>query len=286
MSLRSDKRLAARPATVSALLLLCAALHWGGCAHLWRPPPPPLPRQQVIEAVRTWADSIRTVRDSGISLAITETVDGKAHKLPTFGGHIGFDSRRPALYLLADKFGQPVFWLRASGTRFWLALPRSQQVATGGPSAYAKLPHLIRPDEVRSWFAGPEWLGLTRPSTDMSLERKCYRFDVFLGGTLHRRVSVDRRRLVITAIESYDVLQRQLTAVRFEKYAAAGGTQFPRRLTVERPPSGVRVELRLSRPQINPDINPRAFLPGEHPGWEHVDLDREPLSRLQPFGEQ
>ncbi len=268
--------------SVLAPLLAAAALL--GC-RAPGPLPAPLPREQVAAAARAWANGVRTVRDGDVSLEITQTVDGRRRELPAFGGQIGFDRTIPALYLLAEKLGQTAFWLRASGERFWLAFPRTCEVATGGPAAYEKLPHLIRPEEVRIWFAGPERLGLTWPTTEMSVGPESYRFDVFLAGALHRSVLVDRRKLVVAAIQSYDVLGRCVTEVRLEDYAPLGGVEFPRVIAVERPAQGVTVRLELGDPELNPDINPAAFLPGRRPGWSQVDLDRQPLSALRALQE-
>jgi len=261
-------------ASVVATVALCGCRAPG-------PLPAPLPQDRVTAATRAWANSIRTVRDRDVSLQITQTVEGRRRELPGFGGQMGFDRTIPALYLLAEKLGQTAFWLRARGDRFWLAFPRTSEVATGGPAAYAKLPHLIRPQEVRTWFAGPERVGLTWPATEMSVGPECYRFDVFLAGALLRSVFVDRRKLVIEAIQSFDALGRRVTEVHLEDYAPLDGIQFPRAIAVERPLEGMTVRLELGGPELNPDINPAAFLPGRRPGWTHVDLDRRPLSALR-----
>ncbi|MHC5034244.1 MAG: hypothetical protein ACYTFZ_04345 [Planctomycetota bacterium] len=268
---------------VAVACSVCAALA-SGCSLLRpSPPPPPLPRERVVEAVRSEAESFSSVKDADISLIITETLEGKTHKLPRLGGSLGFDRRRPALYLVAEKLGQTAFWLRATETGFWLALPRTQEVVTGGPAAYAKLPHLIQPHEVRAFFAGPEWLGLSWPSTTMTVQDDVYRFDVSVLGVPYRQVSVDRRMVAVTRIRRYDATGRVVTDISLDDYAEADSTLFPRRLTIDREQLGVTVELRLSDPVINPDINPEAFEPGERPGWTHIDLDFRPLSEVRAF---
>lgn len=266
------------------LLALGVVLPATGCCLFGpSPPPPPLSSDQVVAALRADSERFRTVTDNNITLLITETADGRTHRLPRFGGNLGFDREKPALYLLAEKLGQTAFWLRARGMHFWLALPRTQEVVTGGPVAYAKLPEFLRPDEVRGFFSGPDWLGLTWPSTRMAVEQDDYRFDVYVVGTLRRQVFVDRRKVVVTAMRSYDALGRTVTEVRLSKHRPADGLLFPRRLTIERPPLGVTLELRLGNPKINPDIRPEAFEPAERPGWTHVNLDVRPRSAVRAF---
>lgn len=272
------------PVRLAALLTWCSALGWFGCGLL--PPsarPTALSRQQIVQVLRERADRVRTVSDTGISLSITTTVEDKSHRWPTFRGHIAFDAERPGLWLRAEKLGRQIFSLKALGSRFWLVLPDTGEVVTGGPAAYAKLPHLIRPDEVRSFFAGPEWLGVNWPTTRMLVEKRCYRFDAYLLGALYRRVLVDRKKLVVTTIEQYDVLGRVVTRVQMADHAPADGTLFPRLLIVERPLSGVKVKLRLRDPKFNKALSLQVFQPAELPGWTQIDLDREPLSAVEAF---
>ncbi len=285
MAFHSDEQSASPPAGVFALALLCAVLQVSGCAQLRSPAPPAAPPEQVVEAVRAWTGSIRTVTDTDISLVIETRAGGETEKTPTLGGHIAFDTALPGLWLRTEKVGREIFSLKALGGQFWLALPDTCEVVTGSAVAYGKLPELIRPDEVRSWFAGPDSLGLTWPSTTMSVEGSCYRFDVHVLGAPYRRVLVDRRKLVIAAIESYDVLGRRVTNVRLDKYATVQGRPFPRRLTVERPLSGVTVRLRLGDPILNKDLPLEAFLPPERPDWRVINLDRQPLSAVEAFRE-
>ncbi len=269
------------PRALACALVLAAS---GGCALLRRPPPPaPLPPEQVIAALRQQAARLHTVTDTDISLRISTTADGETETLPSLGGFIAFDADLPALWLDTEKVTRRIFSLKAVGERFWLAIFETREVVTGGPAAYARLPHLIRPQEVRGFFAGPDRLGLTWPGTRMALQAEHYRFDVHVAGLLRRQVWVGRRKLAVTAIRRYDALGRTVTEVRMEGQRPTDGSTFPRRLTVERPLVGVRVELRLGAPQLNKDLPRRAFLPPERPGWRHVDLDVRDLSAVEAF---
>jgi hypothetical protein len=255
-----------------------------GCALFRRaPPPPPIPRQQVIEQVRAHTTAFHTVKDGDISLHITTTEDGKPKRLPSLGGVIAFNADLPGLRIEAEKMTKSIFSLKALGDRFWLALYETQEMVVGGPVAYSKLPSLIRPDEVRGFFSDPEWLGLTWQETTMTVEEGNYRFDVRVLGMLRRQVSVDRRQLVVTTVCRYDALGRMVTRLDLGDYEETGGTLFPHALTVDRPLDGVKVELELGDPKLNVDLPVQAFRPTERPGWKVIDLDREPLSDVKGF---
>jgi len=271
-----------RATFVAALLAL---MHVCGCALLRSPPPPPLPAREVVQAIRARTEQIQTVKDSDASVRIFQTVKGKLRRLPSLGGLVGFDRRWPALYIVAEKFGQTAFWLRATAEGFWLRVPRYREVLTGGPAAYRRLPQMVRPEEVRSFFGTPEALGLDWPGTEFRVLADTYVFDVRLFGFIYRQVVVDRRELTVRAIRQYDSLGRLTTQVLMSAYRRADGVLLPRRITVSRPLVGVRVELRLGEPKLNAAIKPEAFLPGPvPPDWKHVDLDREPLSESKLFG--
>ncbi len=268
-------------ARVCAGLLLCTVLAAVGCPSL-PPPSPPLPREIVIALVRAQETTFHSVKDGDISLAITETVDGKAKRLPTLGGSIAFNSELPGLWLIGTKVTKTIFSLKALGPRFWLALYRTEELVTGGPAAYEKLPTLLRPDEVRSFFADPEWLGLTGPDTTMTTGEDNYQFDVYSGGVLRRQVLVERQLVVVRSIRRYDPLGRLETQIDMADYDLTDGVLFPRVLTVDRPLLGVKVELSLSDPKLNVELPANVFLPPELPeGWKQIDLDREPLSAVK-----
>jgi len=267
------------------LLLLCAAAFpLAGCSLLRpAPPPPPLPRQQVVDAVRTQSEGFHTVFDGDISLAITTCADGECRKLPTLGGLLAFDARVPALWLYAEKMTRSVFSLKAVGARFWLVNYRDGKLFTGTEVAYARVPELIRPEEVRSYFAGPEALGLSWPSTDMTVEPDDYRFDVRVLGVLRRQVRVDRRRLVLAGIRRYDALGRVETELRLDRYKPAGDGLFPRRFRLDRPLCGVLIELRLGDPEPNKPRPEATFEPPAASDWQLIDLDRQDLSDVEFF---
>jgi len=265
-------------------IVLFALVGWTGCVPP-RPPPPPLSRDVVIELVRAQSGTFRSVKDGDIALNITTTEDGKVRSLPSLGGGIGFNAELPGLYLVATKVTKTIFTLRARGQQFWLALPRTNELVIGGPPAYAKLPWLIRPDEVQGFFADPEWLGLTWAGTTMTVEEDNYRFDIFTAGILRRQVLVGRRLVVLRSVRRYDALQRLETEIDLADYELSDGALFPRRLTVDRPLNGVKVELELSDPKLNVDFPAKTFLPPDLPGWKVIDLDHEPISAVKGFEE-
>jgi hypothetical protein len=238
----------------------------------------------VVEAIRARAARFHTVTDTDISLAVTiTTAEGERERLPTLGGFIAFNVDLPALWLDTEKVTRRVFSLKALGARFWLAVFETREVLVGGPLAYAKLPHVVRPEEVRAFFAGPEALGLTWPDTTFAVEEDLYRFDVHVLGVPYRRVLVDRRTVAVAAIRRYDALGRTVTEVALSDYAPADGTVVPRRLRVERPLAGVTIELELDDPALNKELPAEAFVPPERPGWRVIDLDRRPLTDARAF---
>ncbi|MFO7959219.1 MAG: hypothetical protein R6X33_19200 [Candidatus Brocadiia bacterium] len=270
----------ARLALAAALLALTAGT---GCGLFRKPLPPPLPRREVIQQVRANTGDFRTLVDTDIALFMTVTEDGKRHRGPTFGGHIAFDRALPGLWLSAEKIGRQIFSLKARGMRFWLVLPETREVVTGSARAYAKLPHMIRPDEVQRLFEGPDGLGLTWEGSTMAVEGNYYRFDVRVMGMPYTRVLVDRRRLVISGIQRLDSVGRVIADIRLADYSPTDSALFPHRLQVERPLAGTGVNLRLGSPNLNKPIPPEAFEPTEHTGWRHINLDYQPLSAVEAF---
>ena len=268
----------------AGIILMLAA---GGCRILTggplKPPRPQLSAPEVISAVRDDTQQFRTLVDTDISISIAAQVDDGWKKMPTFGGLIAFDSVRPGLWLRAEKLGQKIFTLRAGGDYFWLELPDSREIVTGGSVAYDRLPHLVQPNEAMLWFAAPEWLGLTWENTTMDLQPETYRFDVRISGQLIRSVYVDRRTLHISRIEVHDLLRRVRTRVSMERYRDVKGVEFPFRMTILRPLVGYRIRLTLDEPTFNKNIPARAFEPKDRPGWEHINLDYEPLSKVDAF---
>jgi hypothetical protein len=178
-----------------------------------------------------------------------------------------------------------VFTLKALRSEFSMAVPETREVLVGGPAAYAKMPYLLRPEEVRNLFAGPETLGLAWPGTRMEVEEDDYRFDVLIGNTLRRRVRVDRRELVLSEVITYDSLGRRLTIVRLGDYKPVEGRLFPHRLQVDRPRVGVSVTLRLTAPQLNVELPEKTFRPTRKRGWEVINLDYEDISAARFFRE-
>ncbi len=268
-----------RSAALAALLMLLCA----GCAGLRGVPAEPLPPEEALARLRDRAERFSTLVDPDISLVIrTRTEDG-TDRSPTLGGHIAFDRRLPALWLNAEKVGRQIFSLRAIGMQFALVLPETGELVTGGPGAYARLPHLVRPEEVRTMFAGPETLGLTWPSSSVVTTPQGYLFTVRVLGLPYRRVLVDRLNGVVRRIDRCDVRGDLLTRVELDRYAPVDDSFFPRRLVVERPAAGVGVELRLGAPELNKEIPIQAFIQPERPDLRHVDLDRQPLSEVEAF---
>jgi hypothetical protein len=254
-----------------------------GCSLLRPAVRPPLDREEIVSVLHERAEQFQTLVDADIALVMTVSREGGEHRGPTLGGHIAFDAGIPALWMRAEKIGREIFSLKAVGAWFWLALPETREVVTGGPPAYGKLPHLIRPGEVRRMLEGPDGLGLTWSSTTMTVEQGDYRFDVRALDRPYVEVLVDRREVAVTTIRRYDVLGRTVTEVRLNDYSPVGGILFPHRFVVDRPLHGTTVELRLGDPTLNKPIPAQAFQPAQRPGWRQVDLDRQPLSAVEAF---
>jgi len=270
-------------ACLRVLLLACGLAQLTGCALLGRPAPdPPLECRDVVQALRQKEGLVRTVTDAGVRLRVTAREDGEPRRYPSLGAVLAFDSQKPGLWLRGEKLGHEVFSLRALGERFWVAVHPSRLVMTGGPVAYAKLPrYFLRPAEVQGFLAGPDWLGLSWTTAQMTVGADSYRFDVHLMDTLYRTVLVDRRDLVITRISAYDVLGRETTRVELSDHGPADGTLFPRRLTVTRPQEGITLSLRLRRPKFNKELPLSIFQPIRLDGYEQVDLDSPSVGRIE-----
>jgi len=276
-----------RPRTLKLMIALAALLPVcaGGCCLLGgRPPvPPALSAEEVIAALQERARGFRTITDASASLRVQVEAGGEVYKQPSLGIVLAFDSLLPGLWLRAEKLGQKVFNLRAGADYFWLEIPDTKEVVTGGMEAYRQMPQLVHPYEVMLWFGSPEWMGLTWDGTRMTVQPEHYRFDVALGGLALRSVYVDRRSVAVSRIVSYDALGRTRTEVEMGKYQERDGTEFPHLLIVRRPRQGHRIEIRLGKPKLNRPINPAAFRIPRRPGWRHVDLNREPITNVKAF---
>lgn len=245
--------------------------------------PPPLSQAEVLHALETHSGSFRSLVDTDMSLVVTVSADGGRERTPTLTGHIAFDRELPGLWISAEKVGRQIFSLKARGDSFWLALPETREVATGSSQAYGKIPYLVRPGEAQRLLTGIEGLGLRWPGTTMHVEDRHYRFDVEVLGGPYAQVLVDRRKLVVSAIRRYDALGRIVTEVRLDDYRQVGRKLFAHRFSVTRPLSGTEVALRLGGPKLNKPIPTEAFQPAERPGWDIIDLDRQPLSAVRAF---
>ncbi len=273
-------------AAMRVLVLLFLAALLPGCGMLGiarKPVPPPIPSSRVINQIRQDTHRFHTVVDTDISLYMSAQRDGAWDDMPSLGGILAFDSRRPGIWLRTEKLGQKIFSLRAGTDYFWLEIPDTREVVTGSQAAYNRLPQLIHPSEAMLWFAAPEWLGMTWENTKMVLEDEHYRYDVFISGQLIRQVYVDRRDLHLSRIKMYNFFGQVNTEVVFDDYVRVGEVNFPFQLIVLRPMVGYRIELRLDDPTFNKHIPERAFQPRDRPGWDHINLDYEPVYRIQAF---
>ena len=256
-----------------------------GCQTLRTPPlPPPLLRDEVQSTLRERAERIRTLLGSDIRFEMETTADGKRWKSPRFRGKLAFDSELPALWLLAEKVGRTAFSLRALADGFQMELPETKEVVTGSRVAYDKLPHVVRPEEIKAFFGTPGWMGLTWPSTTMSLEDRTYRFDVRVYGVLLRTVHVSRADTAISAILDYDHSGRLVTEIHMEDHEEVSGSLIPMFFSLERPLSGSKVRLWLKKVRLDKEFPRETFRPREKASWRHVNLDYQSLSDVQAFG--
>jgi len=266
------------------VLVFLALLGCSGCALLGGGVPEPLARGQIAATLQERSDRCRSFQ-AGLSLYMTQVIDGDEESLPSLGGMIAFDAARPGLYLRATKFTQEVFTLKALGARFVLKFPSTNEFVVGGPPAWRKLPQLVRPAEVRSIFAGPDMLGIAWPDTTMKLSATHYIFESRVLGTLYRRVLVDRRRVVVVAIERYDTLGRLELEVRLRRYRDIDGTPAPHQLVVRRPQLGFTVDMRLSDMKIKP-LQEAVFKMNRPYGWRLINLDYQPVTDIRALGAQ
>jgi hypothetical protein len=271
----------------ACLLLVCLLLACSGC----RAPLPPMPPEQILDALRQRSDAFSTIVDPDISLKIATTVEGKTERSPSLGGFLAFaralpDLWLPGLWLHTEKVGHAIFDLKAIGMEFSLLLPQSGEIVTGGPIAYAKLPYLIRPDEVQTMLGGPETLGLSWKTTSMTTDKQGDLFHINVFGALFRTVLVDPGTADILRITDYNVLGEVVTDIRLSDYEDLDTTRFPYRLQVERPLDGVSVDLQLDEPKLNTlnkDKLLQTFRLHSLDGYRHVDLDVQPLSDVHAF---
>ncbi len=275
------RRLVRSPTSRALVAALLSVAVCAGCAAT-RPLPSPLPAPEVVKAVDRNAGRFYTLKDTHVGLRI-RTPAGSS---PGMGGVIVYDRLLPGIWLRAEKLGRLVFSLKVLGSQFWLAIPDTREVITGGEVAYARLPVLVRPGEIERMLAGPDDLGLTWSETEMSVEGEFYRFEVPVLGGRYAEVLVDRREHVVRAIRRYDAAGRVTTQVHLDGYRPVLGKPFPHRLMVLRFGGRVQIQLTLGKPTLDDPIPAAAFRPNPRPGWRVVDLDREPLSEVKAFSEE
>lgn len=253
------------------------------------PLPPPLPREKVVEHLSGRLGRIETLKDMGASLESEYGPPGDREETLDVGVDLAFDATLPGLWLHAEKVGQVVFTLRTRKRSFSIEIPDTKELVTGSERAFRKLPHLVRPEEISSALGTLEQLGITESTAAMEVDGEYYRFDVYRGLYLVRRLYVSRREIEIRRIIEYDASGRKRTVVHMRDYDPANGISVPNTFIVERPIRKWRVTLELSDPEVNvlsPERIRRLFNPPVRPGWTYINLDVQPLSDVRALQQE
>jgi hypothetical protein len=276
----------------AGLGLLWLALCLPGCA-LWCPPkePPPLPlgRQKVIEALSDGAGYPRAIVDGDARVRLRHRENGDWETDLTFGAVLAFERSGPALYLRGEKVGVALFTLKARGNGFTLRLPDTKEFVHGTRSALRKLPMLVALEQLALSLEGPQGLGLDSAHSTFRWDGDEYIFVVRDAvWSPVREVRVDRRKLVISRVSEYGVSGRPVLVLRLSEHGSPKEPPdwpglVPYRTDIERPDAGVKAVVMLSRPRVKEGLPSALFAARAPAGWRSIDLDVEPVDSIRFF---
>lgn len=272
------------------VVVVALTVVWTGCClpggRPSAPPPLPIERARVVEALRRNHPPMIAVVDGSARLRLQHREDDRWRTDITFAGVLAFDRIAPSIYLRAEKLGMALFTLKTHGDRWNLLVPDTKEYVYGTGVSIEKLPMVGWLRELGPCLPDPDALGLDAEHSSFRWTATQYVFDVTRPDyTLLRRVDVDRRDLVITRITEYDPSGRRTLIVRLRQYMrpaepAGWPGLIAGRLIVEPCDYGVKATVWLDRPKIKPGI-PASFFAGHAPpGWRRVNLDVEPLDSV------
>ena len=180
----------------------------------------------------------------------------------------GAPSVSPSIYLKGYKRLMPTFFtLVSDGGEFWLHVPKRNTVYTGpvertGPEEAAgddtTVVDLEAMDLARALFVEPVDVSL---AIEIFLDEEHYVLSVSEGGTLRRRLRIERRMFSVVGETYYNRDGAEELELLRTDYSSPGGIPYPLKTVIVKPHSGREITLEIRELDLNPDgVKSAAFV--------------------------
>src|SRR3989454_2318044 len=180
----------------------------------------------------------------------------------------------------APVVAKNVFDMVSDGETFRIFIPPKNKFITG-PAAFerpAKKPiENLRPQHLLDALFWPELEpGKTVLFEEFNAEPARYYVLTLLRGSatleIARKIWFDRTDLSITRVQLYGPGGRLVSEIRYADWQPAADVRYPRHIWLERPHDDYRLEVRITRLQLNEEIAAERFRLEPPPGVELVRM--------------
>jgi outer membrane lipoprotein-sorting protein len=234
---------------------------------------------ELVEGINARADSIRGIKadlDMFLLRAPGGKVKGCQGKLVALrSGREGAGSK---IYLKGYKKLIPTFFtLISDGTGFWLHIPSEKAVYTGPydrtETADTSAVDLEAADLSRALFVEPF---APDDIAGMSEESGVYVLTLTRGGSLLRRLWIEKKMFAVIMEKYYNPLGGEDLVLRRSGHTLSGGFHYPLEITIHKPGSGREISIRIRDLTLNPaGIPPEAFRFEAPRGTKVINLDQD-----------
>jgi len=230
---------------------------------------------QHARAVRSINAGVEIVPVAGSSYSgvIEEYHDVRGFILAQKPAHIRMIGQAPVV-------AKNVFDMVSDGETFRIFIPPKNKFITG-PAAFerpAKKPiENLRPQHLLDALFWPELEpGKTVLFEEFNAEPARYYVLTLLRGSgtleIARKIWFDRTDLSITRVQLYGPGGRLVSEIRYADWQPAADVRYPRHIWLERPHDDYRLEVRITRLQLNEEIAAERFRLEPPPGVELVRM--------------
>jgi outer membrane lipoprotein-sorting protein len=95
------------------------------------------------------------------------------------------------------------------------------------------------------------------------------------GWDIAQKIWFDRSNLNVTRIEIFASEGKVNSDVRYSDWQPAGGTNYPRQITISRPGDDYRLEINIKKITLNENIAPDRFVLQQPPGTDLVRVGED-----------
>ena len=222
---------------------------------------------ELVALINSRADSIRGVKadvDLSFRKAAGEEVRGCRGKLVSVRSESG---DAPSVYLKGYRRLLPTFFTFVSdGREFWLHVPSKDTVYTG-PVGLGERHRAAGSDTLevdldagdlgRALFVEPVDTSLT---VDVKSSDEYYVLSVSDGGTLRRRLRVERRMFSVVDETFYDPEGAEELELARTDFSRDAGIPYALKTAIVKPGSGREITIEIRELDLNPDgVKPEVF---------------------------